>query len=286
MNKVTIVTDSVSCIPKEMTEQYGIRIVPAGIIHFEGKTYRDGVDLGPTEAYDMIEKAPDRFCSSAVSPAEFYEVYRDLSEQSESILCITLSSKLSAVHSAARLAREQATADFPQTVIEVFDSNAAAGSEGLIALAAARAAAEGKSIAEVLREASRIRDRVKLACVMGTIRYAYRSGRIPKIAARVGSTLNIKPIFTIDDGSARTIAVVRNKKKGTDRTLQMIRDTAGTNPIRVAVMHASVPEEGESLIEQISSEFNCVEILLTEFSPIMGYSTGPGVLGVAFYPED
>jgi DegV family protein with EDD domain len=184
------------------------------------------------------------------------------------------------------VAREQIREELPQVAIEVLDSQTACAAEGLIVLAAARAAAKGKKLDEIIKIAEGVRERMNLIVLMETIRHVYRTGRIPKAAAEIGSMLKVKPILTVPDGAAHLAGMVRTQDSGVKRMLAMMRKKVGTSPVHVAVTHANALEEGKKLKEQISSEFNCVDLWLTEFSPIMGYATGPGVLGVAFYSED
>lgn len=121
---------------------------------------------------------------------------------------------------------------------------------------------------------------------METIRHVYRTGQIPRITARVGSMLNIKPIFTISDGVVHIAGLSRSKETAVERALTMMKKKVGTSPVHVAVAHADVLEEGGKLTERICSEFNCVELWLTDFSPVMGYATGSGVLAIAFYSDN
>ncbi|GAG81543.1 unnamed protein product, partial [marine sediment metagenome] len=157
---------------------------------------------------------------------------------------------------------------------------------GFVALAAARAAAEGKNLAEVAKAAEEMRDKVRFFAFLDTVRHVYRSGRIPKIASQVGSILHIKPILTVSSGLVHFAGVARSKKSGVERLLKIMRDKVGLRPVHVAVMHAYAQDEGERLKERVSSEFNCAELWLTEFSPVMGYACGTGTLGLSFYPED
>ena len=157
--------------------------------------------------------------------------------------------------------------------------------EGFIALAAARAAVEEKDFAEVVKVAEEVRNKVAFVILLDTIRHVYRTGRILKIASQVGSMLNIKPILTSSSGLIRFKGVVRNREQGINRLLETLRDKVGQNPVHVAVMHAYSLEEAEVLKERISSEFNCAELFITEFSPVMGYATGTGTLGFAFYKD-
>ena len=79
---------------------------------------------------------------------------------------------------------------------------------------------------------------------------------------------------------------VRNRKHGIERILQMMREKVGQSPAHVAIMHAYAPDEAERLREQVASEFNCTELWLAEFSPVMGYACGTGTVGIAFYTEN
>ncbi len=284
MQKVAIITDSISCLTKEIVTQYGIGIVPISI-YFGDKTYKDWVEITPSQAYEFFLKDPELFKTSPASPGHYLEAYREASKQANDILCVTLSSKLSTGYEMACVAREQAKSELSQASIEVLDSQSVTAAEGFIALAAARAAREGRDLADVVKVAEEMRDRTTFLILLDTIRHVYRTGRIPKIAAQVGSMLSIKPILTMSSGLVRFAGAVRSKERGTDRILKMLRERVGQSPVHVAVMHAYAPDEAERLKERISSEFNCVELWITEFSPVMGYACGTGTVGFAFYSE-
>jgi len=285
MQKVAIVVDSIACLTREMVEQYEVTILPLNF-YCGGKIYRDWVDITPSEAYELFLKDPDSFKTSSVSPGECLEAYRELSKRTDSIFCVTVSSKISAVYTSAQQAKEQVKTELPRTSIEVLDSRTVAVAEGFIALAAARAAAGGKDLADVVRAAEAMRDKVVFYIFLDTIQHVYRSGRIPKVASQAGSMLNIKPILTTSSGVLHFVGVSRSKNSGVERLLKMMRDKVGLSPVHVAVTHAYAPEEAERLKEQISSEFNCAELWITEFSPLMGYACGTGALGIAFYSGD
>jgi len=284
MQQVAIVTDSIACLTRELVKQYRIGIVPIRLF-FRDKVYRDWVDMSPSEAYELFLQDPESFRTSPSSPGYYLEAYREASKQAKNIVCITLSSKLSTGYDMASIAKEQAKSELPETTIEVLDSQTVTAAEGFIALAAARTAADNKELAEVVKVAEEIRERCTFILLLDTIRYVYRTGRIPKIAARAASLLNIRPILSSSSGLVRFMGAVRSKERGIERILQMLRQKVGQNPVHVAVMHAYVPDEAEKLKERISSEFNCAELWITEFSPVMGYATGTGTVGFAFYTE-
>jgi DegV family protein with EDD domain len=285
LSKVAVVTDSVACLPRELVEKYGIDILPVNL-YFGDKLYRDWVDITPTEAYELFLKDPTAFKVSGINPGDCLEAYRQVSNPSGGVLCVTISSRLSMVHNSALKAKEQAREEIPGASIEVVDSRTATAAEGFVVLAAARAAEAGRGLAEVVKAAEEVRGKVYLVALMDTIRYVYRSGRIPKIAAKAGSMLRIKPVLTIASGKVRFKGAARSREHGVERMLKITRDRVGRRPVHMAVMHAYALDDAQKLKERVTAEFNCVELWVTEFSPVMGYACGTGTLGVAFYPQD
>ncbi|MBI2868625.1 MAG: DegV family protein [Chloroflexi bacterium] len=281
--QVTVVTDSVACLTRELIDRYAIEIVPINFL-YNGRVYRDWLDITPSQAYELFLKDPESLRTSAASPEECLRAYREAARRANNIVCVTVSARLSAVFSAARDAREQLAREMPEVNIEVLDSQTATAAEGFVVLAAARAAQEGKGIAGVLEAADLVRSRVNCIVLLDTIKHVYRSGRIPKVAAQVGSILNIRPILTVA-GSVRFIGAVRNRAAGLDRIIQMMREKTGDRPVHVSVMHAYAPEVAAKLMQRVGAEFNCVELWLSEFSPVMGYACGTGTVGLAFYAD-
>lgn len=281
--KVAVVTDSIACLPRELVEQYGIEIIPVNF-YAGGKLYKDWVDITPSKAYELFLKDPESFKTSAASPEDCLNVYRNAAKRARDIVCVTVSIKLSTVFNVAQEARELAKTELPDTSIEVVDSQTATPAEGFVALAAARAAADGKDLGAVASSATEIRDKVSAIVLLDTIRHVYRSGRIPKIASQVGSVLNIRPILTVS-GAVHFSGAVRNREHGIERILHMMRDKVGQSKVHVAVMHAYALDEAEKLKERVASEFDCAELWLAEFSPVMGYACGTGTVGLAFYTE-
>ena len=281
---MAVIADSIGCIPREMIEAHGIEIV-APNIYWNGAVYRDWLDITPAQAYELLEKDPDAFSTAAPSPGDLADTYLRIGETAESLLFVTVSSKVSTLHNVAIAAKGLVKDELPGMTIEVLDSRTCTGAEGFVVMAAARAAAEGKSLAEASDAAKDVRDRVDLFFVLDTVRHAYRTGRIPRLASRVGSLLDVKPVMGWCDGGARFKGMTRSKEKGIERIVGLMRSRVGGKRVHVAVHHTDAMEEADKLKERVRREFDCVEVWLTEFSPIMGYSAGRGALGLAFYAE-
>jgi len=285
MRKVAVVTDTTACVPNEQVTQYDIEVVPVQLI-FEDKTYRDGIDMSPTEFYSLLRKAKKMPTTSSSSPQPYIDAYINASRKAESILCITEPANFSAMFNSARVAADMAREAIGDKRIEVLACTTAAAGQGLVTLAAARAAALDKMLAEVKETTENVMTRVNLFATLDTLHYLAKSGRVPQAAALVNNILNIKPVFTLNHSEAHTVALPRSLQSATKRMLKlMAKEVIKGQPLHVAVMHADAPEQAVFLKDRITSQFECSEIFITEFTPVMGVHTGPGLFGVAFYSE-
>lgn len=286
MRKVGVVVDSGVSIPEELINEYKIEVVPLVTV-FGDKLYRDKIDLKkPSELFQLIDKSDKFPTTSAPSPTDYLETYRKLSQKADSIFYVAMSSKLSVSFNSATMAKEMAENELPDISIEVFDSMTTVGASGLVALAAARAGASGKSLAQVVKIAKEVRAKVTMIFVMDTLSYLAKSGRIGKAQALMGNILSIKPIVEIPTSSGRVEPVtrVRTKPKAVKQLLDIVEQRVGTKkPVHIMVEHTAVPDEAARLKETVAARFNCAELLLCEFNPTGAVTIGPGNLGLSFY---
>jgi DegV family protein with EDD domain len=284
---VAVVTDSNICLPPDLVQGLPICLVPLQLI-IEGRTYLDGIDLGPGDFYDLLRKAKKLPTTSAPAPGAYLQAFAEMAPKSDGLLCITIAPHLSAAHNSALEAVELAREALPQTQIEVVNSQTAAGAQGLIVLEAARAAARGLSLSEVAQAARDMVSRVTILALLDTLHYLAKGGRIPKAAAWAASLIQLKPLIEVSPsrGEVSLLERTRTKARGVERLRQIMADRAGDRPVHVIVLHADAPEEAGKLKEQVSSEFQCSELYVSEFTPTMGAHAGPGMLGLAFYAED
>jgi len=286
MKKVAILTDSTCCLPQEMVERYDIRLVPLVIV-YEGKSYRDGIDMSPSEVYRIMRRRENLPTTSTLSAGDFLDTYRQLSQKAESILCITLTSLQSKIFDAAIVAKEMAKETVPNTAIEVIDSRAVAGALGFIVLEAARIANQDGELAQAIEAARGMMGRVNFLAMLDTLFYLARTGRIGRAAAWAGSLLDMKPIVEHSPsiGETTPLARPRTKPKAIKHMLETMAERVGDSRVHVIVHHADELEEGEKLKAEIGSRFSCAELYLTEFTPAMGVHAGPGLLAISFYAD-
>lgn len=286
MSKILVMTDTVACIPRDMAEKYQIKVVPAANIFYDGKEYIDGVTLSAADAYQLIKKDPDRFLTSALTPAYLLEEFNKASEESQDILFITLSSALSAASKTAALAAKLRKEKSPQTSIRIMDSKTVAGAQGLIVLAAARAAARGMSLDEVADFAEKVRQQTHGLMMLDTLRYVYRTGRMSKMGSRIAAMFNIKPINKItEEGKLEMVDRTRNSDDGLEILVNLIQDYAGTDALHFLVSHADAVDMANKFSEMLKQKFNCLSMIISDYSPVMGYGAGPGAIFVGFHPE-
>jgi len=285
IDRVAVVTDSVSCLPRDLVEKYAVKIVPISVV-IDGRTYRDGIDITPREVYELVATSKDLPGTTSPSPGDFLEAYRELSNRVNGIICVTICSDISMMYDSAMQAKRMAEEEMPHVAINVLDSRTAGGAQGFVALEAARVAASGKGLAQVTRAAESMIPRVSMIAVLDTLHYLAKSGRIPKIAAWAGAMLKINPILTFSPEGIGLLEKARTKPRAVQRLLEIMEERMGRKPVHVNLMHANVPEEAEALRERIESQFDCAELFITDFAPTMGVQAGPGVLALAFYSEE
>jgi len=234
----------------------------------------------------MLRKSKKMPTTSASSPTPYLEAFQNASRKAHNILCLTEPVKFSAMYNSARTAVEIAKNTLHDVTIEVMECTTAAAGQGLVALAAARAAALDKPLEEVKKTVASVMSKVNLFASLDTLQYLARSGRVPQAAALVNSFLNLKPVFTLNHADPRTVSLPRTMKSALDHILRLMEGVAKKRQqLHVAVMHADAIEEAATLKDRIASRFECKEIYITEFTPVMGVHTGPGLVGVAFYGE-
>ena len=283
-SRVAIVVDSAISLPKKVTEEHGLYVVPMDVV-FEGKTYRDGLDMETAEFYERMQESHKLPTTSAPSPASFLEVFRSASQNTNNILCLTLSSKFSRTYESARSAVELAAQSLSNVQISLVDTHTAAGAQALVALAAARSALEGSSVEKVRAVAQEVASRVSLVAFLDTLYYLWKGGRVPKVGLWIASILKIKPLLELSNGEVHMIERPRTRTRATERLLAIMRQRIKEERVHAAVIHAHSFEEAETLRACIASEFECDELFVSEFTPVLGAHTGPGLLGIAFWSD-
>ena len=283
---VAVVVDSSSCLPPDLLRKWNITVVPHELVIGQ-RSFRDGVDIQPDEFYRLLGQGKQpTLTTAAPQPGRFLEAFLEAGQRARNVLCLTLSAQFSATYNSACAAVEQANGQMSPNKVRVIDSRAAAGGSGLIALAAARWASMGHNLDQVVANVERLVPKVNLLAFLDTLRYLSRSGRVRKFEAWAGSLLGVRPLTELRLGEARMLERPRSRARATERLLEIMGQRVGRMPVTVNVMEADAPADANALSRRIESAFNCLELFVSQFTPVMGLHTGPGLLGVAFYVDD
>lgn len=278
MNKIAIITDTDSSIPAALAQKYAIQQVPI-TIHFEDQSYTTGIDIDDRLVFQIIDQRNKLPTTSAPSPAAFGAAYqRAFDDGAESIICICVSSKVSATYSAAVSACEL----FPDRDISVIDSLHLSIGQGFMVLAAAEIIASGGSKEEAIAAAVDTGSRAHVFALLSTLKYLALSGRVGKLAAGMADTLNIKPILTVREGKLELLEKIRTRKKAIERMLELTRQVAADKTIeRAAIIHVAYPEGAQELRNMLSQVLPLPkEVLVAEFTAGLSVHAGSGVVGV------
>jgi DegV family protein with EDD domain len=272
---VRIVTDSVADLPPQVVKELGITVIPI-LVRFGEEVYRDGIDLTADEFYDKLQHSQVFPATSVPAPGTFAEAYDKLAEETDEILVITISHKLSASYEAALqgvgLMKRKCR-------VEVVDSLCATMAEGFIVMKAAQAAKAGASLDEVIAVTQKNIPRVDFRAVFDTLEYLRRGGRIGRAAALMGSMLKTNPIITLKDGLVEPAGQTRSRAKAIDRLYDFA--TSYSHIEEMAVADTACPDEAEVLAERLGAIFPKERIYRSKMTPVIGTHTGPGLLLVA-----
>jgi DegV family protein with EDD domain len=280
MRITAIVTDSAATVPREMAEQYDIGVVPMQIT-FGRKTFRDGVDMSSAEFYRRLAAAKHLPKTSAPAVGDLLAAYKEAGQRAEAVVAVHTSANLSATVSAACRAAGEL-----DTTVHVLDSRTGAASQALIVLAAARAALDGAGPEKVLAAARWVMDRVHLLVAFETLEYLRKGGRIGAAQAWLATALRFKPIVTLSGGVVKPVERPRTRRRAIGRMVKLMTDAVQGQPVHAAVLHGEAPADAEELRESIAGRLDCRELFITEFTPVMGAHTGPGIIGLAWWAED
>lgn len=272
---VRIVTDSTADLPPETIKELGISIVPA-YIAFEGKTFRDGIDITQDEIYHRLVNLDQVATTSQPPPTDFADVYSSLLREHDEILSIQVTSRLSGIYNSAVQAKNMVDGG---ERIAVIDSESVSMGLGLMTILAARMAKAGESLPRIVEEMRQNISLTHIWAAFDTLKYLHRGGRIGKAKALLGSVLNIQPLLTMRGGEIHPVTVARTRTKAIDKLVELA--SAFTNIEELAVVHSTTPEDAVNLRERLSELYREKQISISRLGPALGVHGGPGALVLA-----
>jgi DegV family protein with EDD domain len=250
-------------------------------VRFGEEIYRDRVDNSTDEFYRRLVNDPVLPSTTQPTPNDFAEVYRKLAGETDEILVITVSSKLSGTYQSAVQAREIVKS---RCRILVIDSLNVALAMGLIVMSAAEAVRQGADLDEAAALVNRSITRSHLVAYFDTLKYLAKGGRIGKASGLLGAMLSVKPILTIREGEMAPLTRVRSMTAGLDYLYNFatgFKDVEG-----LAVEHGTTPADADKLVERLEKSFPGKSIYRSTISPVVGTYAGPNAIAVTILESD
>lgn len=282
MEKIALITDTAADLHEDIIKKYNIEILPFRIIYSD-REYKDKLEITPQEVYDNFKVEVPTSSLPSMQDAEDLLTKLENEGYTHAII-ITLSSGLSGIYNSVKLVSE----NHPNLNIHVYDSRSISMGEGILAQKCGEMIAQGMSFVDIVNEIPRIRDKVYLFFVVGTLEYLKKGGRIGKVSGTIAELLNIKPIIGVDknDGKYYTYDKVRGRKQSLNRLLELAKETLDKKKCKLYIMHGDALEESKKVYDVISTHENVVEGFFGgQISPVAGVHSGPGLVGLILVEE-
>ena len=277
-----VVLDSTSDYPEAPSRFPNMRFVPL-YVRFGDDTYRDYVELGPTEFYEKLRTSPVTPATAQPTPQDFVDAYEELASY-ERIYSLHVSSKVSGTFQSAELAAQEIGGE----KVRVVDSLSASLAIAMLSHAIQRRLARGTTDDEIAELIGRFHRDSEVLFTVETLEYLQRGGRIGRAAAIAGSLLNVRPILSIQDGVVAAVAKVRGRQKAiAEFERRIVEATADEPGLRVAIAHADAADWVGTLSEMIWRARPKAEIEFTEtLGAVVGTHAGPGAVGFFWFQDD
>ncbi len=272
---VKIVTDSLSDLTREHITDLPITVIPLTVL-FGHETYLDRVTITTEEFYRRLISGPNLPTSTQPAPADFAHAYDKLASETNEILSVTLSSKLSGTYQSAKAGVDLMTSR--KCRVEVIDSKTVAGGLGLVVLAAASRAKKGMNLDKLIDFTNKALTRSHFVAYFDTLKYLAKGGRIGKAAGLLGSVLSFKPILTVKDGEMSPVTRLRSRAAGIEYMHNFIESYK--NIESVSIEHSTDTEAADALAKQFVENHPKIPVMRSAVSPVLGVYGGPNAIAV------
>ena len=279
-----IAVDSASDIDLKEAESLGIKLVPMQV-RIGDEDYLDGVNLSRETFYDKLIESADLPKTSQINEYRWSEVFTELTAGGDTVIAITISSKLSGTYASA----VKAAKAFGGKVLTVDSLNAGPG-EHVLVMYAVRLLNEGLPAEEIVQKLNVAKGRIQLLAVLDTLKYLKKGGRISSVVAFTGELLSIKPVISVVKGEVKLVGKAMGSKKGNNLLMQLVDKCGGIDfgmPYCLAYSGLS-----DTYLQKYLADSERLWKGKTDDIPIymlgstIGTHVGPGAIAVTFFANE
>ena len=283
MPPVAVAADSTHYLPRHLADERGVHQVSL-YVGWSGEMQRELDMQGFDAFYERLRTDPELPSTSQPSIGDFLAVWEPLLEEGREIVSIHLAGGISGTVEAARQAHALLAERGLGDRVEVIDGETGCGGLGMLILAAAAAAEAGAGKDEVAARVREAQRSLRIWFCLDTLEYLRRGGRIGKAQAWLGGTLRIKPILSLEY-EITPVERVRTAGRAFERMVRYAEELHAAGSDGWVVQHIQAPEQSQRLIERCREIFDSEPLFTSEVGPVIGTSTGPGLIGVGGIPR-
>ena len=272
---IKIICDSMSDVPKEIIEKYGVEIIPLTVI-FNGVEYMDGIDITHSQFYKMLRESESMPKTSQITYAQFKEVFEKYKD--EEVLYISGSSRASGTYQSAVLAKNDGYDN-----VYIFDTYNLSMVSGLFVIKACEMREKGYSIEEIINNLNELKGTEDVLVSVDTLEYLKKGGRISSTKAMLGNLLNVKPILHVEDGLVAQKSQVRGKKQMYSTLVKGIGEKFDNNleDRTVIIGFGDNEEDFEIVKNKFMEEYKVKDLYCVNIGCAICSHIGPGVLAIS-----
>lgn len=279
---IKIITDSTSDINLDLAKELDITIVPLRVI-FDEQEYFDGVDITNEQFYEKLVVSKNLPTTSQPAPEQYIPYFEEAKAKGDSVIVITISSKLSGTYQSAVIAKDMAEYED----IHIVDSLTVTLGLQLLVRKAITLKNQGMSAEAIAVQLENIKTKVKLYALLESLEYLKKGGRLSGMSAFAGGLLNIKPIIEVRDGEVSLAARARGLSGGYSKLSELITQDKGINRNEeVCIGYSAKKDNMEAFINNYKDTLNLHDFIESPIGSVVGTHTGPGVCGFAFFQNE
>ncbi|MBD5156982.1 MAG: DegV family protein [Butyrivibrio sp.] len=278
---IRIVTDSASDIANG--ERNDVTVLPLKL-RFGDEEFMDGVDISHKEFYEKLIETEELPITSQATPYDYEEVYKEAAAAGDTLIVITLSSKLSGTYQSAVIA----AADYDN--IYVVDSENVTVGEHVLVELALRLKDSGMEAKDIAEQLERKKKKIRLVALLDTLEYLKKGGRISKTAAVAGSLLSIKPVIAIENGEVVMLGKARGSRHGNNLLVEKIKESGGIDFEKPHIL--GYTGLSDALLRKYIADSEALwrdeveRLEITSVGAAIGTHVGPGAIAVAFFAQN
>ncbi|MCI5511663.1 MAG: DegV family protein [Oliverpabstia sp.] len=287
MTDYVIVTDNTADLPYSYYKEHGMEYTYLTYT-MDGQSYGKNQELEFSDFYARMRNG-SMPTTSQVNAEEAKEVFCPILEQGKDILYLAFSSGLSGTYNSVRLAAEELQEEYPERKIVVIDTLSASLGEGLLVDKAVELKEQGLSLEE---NAAWLEEHKLNLCHVFTVDdlfHLHRGGRVSKVAAVVGTMINLKPVLHVDnEGHLIPLKNVRGRKKSLSGLVSLMEEQIGEwkdKNTKIFISHGDCREDAEYVAKLVKEKFGYETFLINYVGATIGAHSGPGTIALFFWGD-